>query len=119
MTILKRSIAAVLVGFVGLMLYVTFPAWSSFFASTPTAFTPDNWLGAHKYRRDVMARDFLDHHPYTGMHQEAVIHLLGKPDQQAPGRLHYFVALTAADYMTLTFEFDSEGRVTKAYLRQT
>ena len=119
MAILKRLIAAAFVGFVGLMLYVTFPAWSSLFALTPPAVTPDNWLGAHKYRRDVMAKDFLDRHPYTGMHREAVIQLLGKPDHQAPGKLDYFVATTAADYMALTFEFDGEGRVAKAYLRQT
>ena len=119
MAILTRLIAAVFAGFVGLMLYVTFPAWSSLFASTPTAFTPDNWLGAHKYRRDAMAVDFLDRHLSPGMHREALIELLGKPDHQAPGMLDYFVAITAADYMALAFEFDGEGRVTKAYLTQT
>ena len=119
MAILKRLIAAVFAGFIGIMLYETFPAWSSLLASTPTAFTSDNWLGAHKYRRDAMAVDFLDRHLYTGMRREALIELLGKPDHQAPGKLLYFVAITAADYMALAFEFDSEGRVTKAYLRQT
>jgi hypothetical protein len=119
MALLKRLITAAFAGFVGLVLYVTFPVWSSLFASTPTAFTPDNWVSAHKYRRAVMAAHFLEHYPYTGMHQAAVIGLLGKPDQQTPGKLHYFVAITAADYMSLTFELDGEHRVTKAYLRQT
>ena len=119
MAILQKFVAPAFLGFVGMILYVTFPAWSSLFASTPTVFTLDNWQGAHKYRREVMAKDFLDHHPFIGMHQETMIQLLGKPDHQAPGRLSYFVAITAADYMALTFEFDSVGRVSKAYLRQT
>ncbi len=53
------------------------------------------------------------------MHQAAVIGLLGKPVQQTSGKLHFFVAITVADYMALTFELDGEHRVTKAYLRQT
>lgn len=119
MTWLKRLLAASFAGFVGFMLYVTFPAWSSLFASTPATFTSENWQGAHKYRREVMAKDFLDRHPYSGMPQDAVIRLLGKPDQQSAGKLHYFVAITAADYMALTFELDGAGRVARAYLHQT
>lgn len=119
MVFLRRLIAVAFLGLAGLTLYVTFPAWSALFASTPTTFTPDNWLDAHKYRREVMAKDFLSRHPYTGMHRDAVIKLLNKPDYQTPGKLHYFVAITVADYIALTFEFDSDGRVTKAYLHQT
>jgi hypothetical protein len=62
---------------------------------------------------------FSSHYPYNGMHQAAVIGLLGKPVQQTSGKLHFFVAITVADYMALTFELDGEHRVTKAYLRQT
>jgi hypothetical protein len=119
MVFLKRLLAAALLSFIGFIVYVTFPAWSSMFASTPTTFTTENWHGAHKYRREVMAKEFLDRHPYVGMSQDEVIQLLGKPDYQSVGKLHYFVALTAADYIALSFELDSDHRVVKAYLHQT
>jgi hypothetical protein len=119
MIFLKRLFSAVLLILMCWILYVTFPVWSSIFASTSTTFTPENWRNAHMYRREVMARDFLDRHPHVGMPQEVITHLLGRPDQQSAGALHYFVAITAADYIALSFEIDGDGCVVKAYLRQT
>jgi hypothetical protein len=56
MIILKRLFNAALLIFMGWILYLTYPAWSSLFASTPTTFTQENWRDAHQYRREMMAR---------------------------------------------------------------
>ncbi|MDT3735915.1 MAG: hypothetical protein ROZ00_06810 [Denitratisoma sp.] len=119
MAYLKRLLGAALLGFIVWVLYLTFPEWSSIFASAPATFSAENWQGAHKYRREAMARDILERSLYVGMRREDVLKLLGKPEQQSDRALHYFVALTAADYMVLTFEIDEGGRVAKAYLRQS
>lgn len=119
MIYLKRLIGVTLLSFASWILFSTFPAWTSIFASTPTTFSPEAWHAANKYRRNVMAQDFLERHHHVGMSREVVIQLLGKPDQESTGKLHYFVALTAADYIALTFDLDQEGRIIKAYLRQT
>lgn len=116
---LKRLLGAALLGFIAWVLYLTFPEWSSIFASTPATFSAENWQGAHKYRREMMAKDFLARSRYVGMRREDILKLLGKPEQQSDHELHYFVALTIADYMVLTFEIDEGGRVVKAHLRQS
>lgn len=116
---LKILIGTIGVGFAGFLLVVTFPAWSSLFASTPSTFTPEAWREAHQYRREVMARDFMDRHAFVGSPHADIERMLGKPDFQENNRIHYVVAITAADYMLLTIEFDAFGRTVKAYLHQS
>jgi hypothetical protein len=116
---LKILIGTLGIGFAGFLLVVTFPAWSSLFSSTPTSFTPEAWHDAHQYRREVMARDFMDRQAFIGSVRKDIEGMLGKPDYQDNNRIHYVVAITAADYMLLTFEFDASGRALKAYLHQS
>lgn len=119
MIYLKKLFSATSTAIVGLVLYATFPVWPSIFSSTPTDFSVENWHAAHKYRREAMAKDFLARHPYLGMHCKEVIRLLGKPDSQSLDELLYFVSVTAGDYMALSFKFESDCRVVRAYIRQT
>jgi hypothetical protein len=101
------------------LMYATFPEWSSLLASAPDRFTAEAWRSAHRYRRAAMARDFLERYPVIGMDREAVIRLLGPPERGTATHSDYTVALTAADYLVLTLEFDAAGRVIRAYVRQT
>jgi hypothetical protein len=66
-----------------------------------------------------MARDFLERYPVIGMEREAVVALLGQAERGNATRIEYTVALTAADYLVLTIEFDGTGQVIRAYVRQT
>ncbi len=119
MRVLKLLIGAVGIGFIGFLLVVTFPAWSSLFASTPTTFTPEAWRDAHKYRREVMAKDFIARQHYTGLFRPDIEKLLGKPEYQGHNRIDYVVAITTADYILLTIQFDDDGRAKKVHLRQS
>ncbi len=119
MRILKILIGAIGIGFAGFLFFVTYPSWSSLFASTPMTFTPEAWRDAHKYRREVMAKDLMDRQPLIGMPRPELERMLGKPDYQHDDRIDYFVAITAADYMLLTIQFDQDGRAKKAYLHQS
>lgn len=115
----RRLIAGILVVAVGAILYLTFPAVSYVFASTPTEFTAENWRGAHKYRREVMAKDFIQRKLFKDIDRDGIIRLLGEPDSKANDRLTYFVEVTAADYMALSIKFDAKGSVLNAYVHQT
>ena len=53
------------------------------------------------------------------LHREQVIKLLGKPDTDYGYQLGYFLSITTADFMKLSFRFDDQGRVLKAYIHQT
>jgi hypothetical protein len=119
MRVLKVLIGMIGIGFAGFLLFVTYPAWSSLFASTPMTFTTEAWRDAHKYLREVMAKDFMDRQPFIGLPRPEIDRMLGKPDYQGNNRIDYVVAITAADYMLLTIEFDENGRAKKAYLHQS
>lgn len=101
------------------LLYATFPEWSSLLASAPPRFTPEAWRSVHRYRREAMARDFIERYPVIGMGREVVVGLLGQPERGNATRIEYTVALTAADYLVLTIEFEGTGQVIRAYVRQT
>lgn len=119
MRILRFLLAVLGIGFIGFMLFVTYPAWSSLFASTPTTFSQEAWRNAHKFRKEAMAVDFMDRQPFIGSHRPEIEAMLGKPDYQGNNRIDYVVAITIADYMLITIEFDSADRAVKAYLRQS
>lgn len=111
-----------LVGVVGLMGYIgiaTYPYWSSLFASTPQTFSEEDWRDANRFRRRVMAQDFLNRYANVAMNKDQVTNLLGEPDIRDPNGFHYVVALTAGDYILLTFHVDSDGRILKADLHQS
>lgn len=118
MRLLRAFIAVLGIGLVGFMLFATYPAWSSLFASAPATFTPEAWRNAHPYRRQAMAADFMDRQPFIGSRRAEIEAMLGKPDYRDNDRIDYVVAITVADYMLFTIEFDSAGRAVKAYLRQ-
>jgi hypothetical protein len=101
------------------LLHASFPEWSSLLASSPARFTPEAWRNAHRLRRETMARDLLERYPVIGMEREAVVALLGRAERGNATRIEYTVALTAADYLVLTIEFDGTGQVIRAYVRQT
>lgn len=108
-----------MLGALAWLAHITYPYWSALFAPTLTAFSQQNWRTAHHYKRLELAQDFLKKHPVTGMHREEVVSLLGTPDYQAPHSLTYLLALTAADFMALSFRLDEQGRVVKAFIHQT
>lgn len=106
-------------GLIGLIGIRSYPYWSIPFANTPQEFSEEAWRESNRFCRQVMAQDFLERHAPVAMHRDQVIKLLGEPDIRDPNGFHYFVALTAGDYILLSFVPDGQGRILEAYLHQS
>jgi hypothetical protein len=87
----------------------SYPYWSIPFASTPQEFSEEAWRESNRFCRQLMAQDFLNRHAPVAMHRDQVMKLLGEPDIRDPNGFHYFVALTAGDYILLSFVPDGQG----------
>ena len=105
-------------GLIGLIGIRSYPYWSLPLASTPQEFSEEAWRESNPFRRQAMAQDFLNRHAPVAMHSDQVTDLLGKPDIRDPNGFHYVVALTAGDYILLSFVPDGQGRILEADLQQ-
>ena len=115
-----RMVGLVLaLGLIVLIGIRSYPYWSIPFASTPQEFSEEAWRESNRFCRQLMAQDFLNRHAPVALHRDQVMKLLGEPDIRDPNGFHYFVALTAGDYILLSFVPDGQGRILEAYLHQS
>lgn len=111
-----KVILSLLVGF---FIFVNYPYWSTVFYSSYSEFTSENWTKSHKFKRLVIAEDFLQKKSVKNLNRARVIMLLGKPDIDYGHRMGYFLSITTADFMMLSFIFDKNEQVVKAFIHQT
>jgi len=101
------------------IIVISYPYWSILFYPNFTQFTSENWHASHKYKRLDMARDYLNNKSLQVSNHQQVIKQFGKPDIIGKNRVSYFLSLTAADYMLLSFIFDKNKYVIKVFIYQS
>jgi hypothetical protein len=103
---------------IGSFAYLTSPLWLGSVYEAELKFSKESWSDASKFNREGMARDLLSSEQLMFMSRSDVIALLGEPDLSSSSRLDYAVSQTTMDYIMLVILFDTNERVSEAFIYQ-